>query len=166
MKCIKWQALLLKNKNKNTNPVLVFRLGSFLSPLPLPTHFFTLLSLGNVNFFFFVLRNFKWLTEHLRILSSGHYPSLSSCAQQDYLDIGAKNGQITSGGPWNVTFPIAGFWNYTKHQGGVALPQRAHWSEKSLCFKALQNCPVESSPVQVPSTSLGLLTSRVSTCSL
>lgn len=141
----------------------MFFRNSFLSPLPLPTHSISLLSFGYnetgvffVFFFFLVLRNFKWITEHLRILSSGHYPSLSSSAQQDYLDIGAKNAQITSGGPWNVTFPIAGFWNYTKHRGGLALPQRAHCSEKSLCFKALQNCPLDFPPIHVPSTGLGL----------
>lgn len=101
-----------------------------------------------MNFFFLVLRNFKWLTEHLRIPSSGHYPSLSSCAQQDYLDIGTKNGQITSGGPWNVTFPIAVFWNYTKHQGGVALPQRARRSEKKPLFEgfAKAHCRIPSCP--------------------
>ena len=113
----------------------IFR-NPFISPPPSHTFHCSFL-FGKRELLFLVLRNFKWLTEHLRILSSGHYPSLSSCAQQDYLDIGAKNGQITSRGPWNVTFPIAGFWNYTKHQGGLALPQRAHCSEKSLCFKAL-----------------------------
>lgn len=138
-----------KIKIKNTNLALLFR-SSFYLPSPFP-HTSLLFSLWVTwTFFFFVLRNFKWLTEHLRILSSGHYPSLSSCAQQDYLDIGAKNGQITSGGPWNVTFPIAGFWNYTKHQGGVALPQRAHCSEKvfvlRLCKTALWNLLPSGSP--------------------
>lgn len=122
----------------------IFR-NPFISPPPSHTFHYSFL-FGKRELLFLILRNSKWLTEHLRILSSGHYPSLSSCAQQDYLDIGAKNGQITSRGPWNVTFPIAGFWNYTKHQGGLALPQRAHCSEKSLCFKALRSCPVASPP--------------------